>query len=240
MEEQKRGRGRPRNDEIVAQSFTPHKRPQIKEKNKEKYAKQTIRRADQLCKKYAEPVPNPLNLDKRELTKEAREMWKYIFSLRGDDVNNITFKAKALRSADETLFALECFCAYIRNNNFVKEFERPDGSMGMMPIVPNTTNLAMWLGISSCRLRSILRDMDSVSQGEYKALLGDLLSDGAIAGVYSQSPTIFTLKNLCDWADKREDRVVQVEDTSSVEEAKMNLEALGYMRPRLLEGGKNE
>ena len=33
MEEEKRSRGRPRNDEIVAKPFVPHVRPQIKDKN---------------------------------------------------------------------------------------------------------------------------------------------------------------------------------------------------------------
>ena len=62
MEKEKRSRGRPRNDEIVAKPFVPHVRPQIKDKNKEAYAKKAIRRAEQLYKQYEQPRPNPLNL----------------------------------------------------------------------------------------------------------------------------------------------------------------------------------
>lgn len=239
MEGEKRKRGRPRKDEIVAEPFVPHTRPQIKDKNKEMYAKKAIRRAEQLYKLYEHPMPNPLNLDDKKISKEAKAIWQYIFSCR-EDVDNESLRAKVLRNSDEVLTAFEGFCAYIRNHNFVTEFERPDGTKGVMPIVPNISNLALWLGITGRRLRRILGDMDAADQAEYKSMLSDLLSDGAVTGVYSSSPTIFTLKNLCDWADKREDRVTQVDDTSSVEEAKMNLEALGYVRPRLLEGGKNE
>lgn len=88
-------------------------------------------------------------------------------------------------------------------------------------------------------MRDHLANMSQSQESEYKSMLGDLLSDGALVGAYNTSSAIFTLKNLCDWADKREDRVVKVEDTSSVDEAKKNLEELGYSRPRLLEA-KNE
>lgn len=233
MEEEKRKRGRPRADEIVAKPFTPHTRPQIKEKNKEKYAKKAIRRADQLYRQYDQARPNPLNLEDKDLTKEAKAIWGYIYSMRGGMVPE--HQPKIFESSDEILTAFEGFCAYIRNNNFVKRFIRPDGEEGYMPIVPNVTNLALWLGISRRSMQNNLAEMTPSQEGEYKSMLGDLLSDGALVGAYNTSSAIFTLKNLCDWADRREDRVVKVEDTSSVDEAKKNLEELGYTRPKLLE-----
>lgn len=236
MEEEKRKRGRPRNDELVVQPFVPHVRPQIKEKNKAAYAKKAIRRADQLYKQYDQARPNPLNLEDKDLTKEAKAMWGYIYSMRD---NLEPLQKKIFENCDEILTAFEGFCAYIRKHNFVKEFKRPDGETGVMPIVPNVTNLAMWLGISRRSMRDHLANMSQSQESEYKSMLGDLLSDGALVGAYNTSSAIFTLKNLCDWADKREDRVVKVEDTSSVDEAKKNLEELGYSRPRLLEA-KNE
>lgn len=237
MEEDKRSRGRPRNDEIVAKPFVPHVRPQIKDKNKEAYAKKAIRRAEQLYKQYEQPRPNPLNLADKDLTKEAKEMWGYIYSMRENMTPN--FHAKIFENCEEILTAFEGFCAYIRNHNFMKEFIRPDGEPGMMPIVPNVTNLALWLGISRRSMREHLANMSPSQESEYKSMLSDLLSDGALVGAYNTSSAIFTLKNLCDWADKREDRVVKVEDNASVKEAEENLKELGYTRPKLLEGGKN-
>ena len=237
MGEEKRKRGRPRNDELVVQPFVPHTRPQIKDKNKEAYAKKAIRRADQLYKMYEQPRPNPLNLEDKNLTKEAKAMWAYIYSMRDHMSPNL--HAKIFEDCEEILTAFEGFCAYIRNHNFMKEFKRPDGETGLMPIVPNVTNLAIWLGISRRSMREHLANMSPSQESEYKSMLSDLLSDGALVGAYNTSSAIFALKNLCDWADKREDRVVKVEDTSSVDEAKKNLAELGYSRPRLLES-KNE
>lgn len=238
MEEEKRKRGRPRNNELVVKPFVPHTRPQIKEKNKEAYAKKAIRRADQLYKQYEQPRPNPLNLEDKDLTKEAKQMWGYIYSMR--DSMSTSLNAKIFEDCEEILTAFEGFCAYIRNHNFVKEFKRPDGEMGVMPIVPNVTNLAIWLGISRRSMGNHLANMSPAQESEYKSMLSDLLSDGALVGAYNTSSAIFTLKNLCDWADKREDRVVKVEDTSSIDEAKENLKALGYVRPKLLEGSEDE
>lgn len=233
MEEEKRKRGRPREDELVVKPFVPHTRPQIKEKNKAAYAKNAIRRADQLYRQYNQPRPNPLNLDDKDLTKEAKAMWGYIYSMRGGMVPE--HQPKIFESCDEILTAFEGYCAYIRNHNFVKPFKRPDGEEGYMPIVPNVTNLALWLGISRRSMRDNLANMTPAQESEYKSMLGDLLSDGALVGAYNTSSAIFTLKNLCDWADKREDRVTKVEDTSSIDEAKKNLAELGYSRPKLLE-----
>lgn len=234
MAEEKRKRGRPKNDELVVKPFVPHTRPQIKEKNKEAYAKKAIRRADQLYRQYEQARPNPLNLEDKKLTREAKDMWGYIYSMR--DSMSPSCKAKIFEDSEEVLTAFEGFCAYIRNHNFMKEFERPDGETGLMPIVPNITNLSLWLGISRRSMRVALQNMSAEQEREYKSMLSDLLSDGALVGAYNTSSAIFTLKNLCDWADKREDRVVKVEDTSSVEEAEANLKELGYIRPRLLEG----
>lgn len=238
METEKRKRGRPPEDEIVARPFVPHTRPQIKEENKLAYAKKAIRRAEQLYKFYEQPYPNPLNLSEADITEEARNTWRYIYSKR-ESVKAVAEGTSRdphyITGGAEVLDALEGFCGYIRMNNFMKPFTKADGEPSYIPIVPNITNLALWLGISPRMLYHAAGKMSPSEESEYKSMLSDLLSDGAIVGAYSTSSTIFTLKNLCDWADKREDRVVQVENISSVDEAKRNLAELGYTRPKLLE-----
>ena len=52
-------------------------------------------------------------------------------------------------------------------------------------------------------------------------------------GVYQSSSTIFALKNLCDWADKYEDRSTKKDDRLAVEEAAELMRQLGYSRPQI-------
>ena len=57
-----------------------------------------------------------------------------------------------------------------------------------------------------------------------------------MVGIYTSASAIFTLKNLCDWADNPEDRGSKKEKTFvPVEEAEKALRELGYTRPKLLE-----
>ena len=62
-------------------------------------------------------------------------------------------------------------------------------------------------------------------------MLADILSEGAMMGIYQTTMTIFSLKNLCDWADRYDDRPKEEADTTqTVEEAKALMESLGYKR----------
>ena len=239
---EKRGRGRPKKDEVVCKPFIVHKDPRIKPENRLKYAEETIRNAENLYKRYKKPYPNPLNIDVKDLEPEARAAWDYIFYTRDyiqTDLEEGHQYEQTFRDGNEVVLAFEAYAQYIKGKNFVRKFERPDGSVGIMPIVPNQTNLARWMGVSAM---AISRAMDRTENREacyaaYKRMLGDCLSEGAMAGVYQSSSTIFTLKNLCDWADKYEDKGTSKNDNFAVDEAKALMEKLGYSREQI--GGSN-
>lgn len=228
-----RGRGRPSKDEVVVKPIVVHTRGDIKPENQLKYAKETVRRAENIYKHYNEQRPNPLNIDILDLCNEAREAWKFVFSSRGytgEECSNLA--ERVVRDEDEYLYLFECFCDYIRKNMFVQRFTRPDGDIGVLPIVPNQTSFARWLGISRRTLIRAMRENSSEEAfKEYKTMLGDLLSEGAMMGIYQTTMSIFSLKNLCDWADKYEDRPQDKSDTTqTVEEAKALMESLGYLK----------
>lgn len=248
-QEEKRGRGRPRKPkgetgkrgrppkgEIVVKPFVVHDRPDMKPENKEKYAMDAIKRAEKLYQKYNMEFPNPLNIDAKKLCPEARETWEYLFSLRGYELGDeYKLKCRALETPEEVLIAFESFCAYIRDNNFQKVYTKVNGEIGVLPIVPNMTNFARWLGISTRPIRMVM-DGDYAAKEDYKKMLSDLLSEGAMIGAYTSASAIFTLKNLCDWADNPEDRGSKKEKAFvPVEEAEKALRELGYTRPKLLE-----
>lgn len=229
-------KGRPR-DESKFTRFVVHKRADIKPENELKYADDTIRRAKNIYTSYGRPHPNPLNIEDKDLSKEARACWKYIFSTReytSDDAYKNQKEAereKAFYSADEVVFALECYTSWIRDKDFVRAFERPDESMGIMPIIPNQSNLARWLGVPSKCITNAMHN-DAEAQERYKRVLADCLSEGAMAGAYQTASTIFTLKNMCDWADKYEDRSANKADDLGVAEAEEMMKQLGYSREK--------
>ncbi len=222
-----------------AEPFTVHKE-QSRGRSAETelmYARKSIHQAENLFRYYSQPRVNPLNLESKNLSPEANECWKYIFSVRGytEDDANMTCKKvkedKTFHNADEIVFALECYTQWIRSQNFAKEFERPDETIDLMPIVPNQSNLAQWLGISSFSISHYMKD-DPEAQSRYKHILADCLSEGAMVGVYQPASTIFSLKNLCDWADKYEDRSKDKTDDLGVSEAAELMKQLGYSRER--------
>ena len=200
-------------------------------------ARKSIHQAENLFRYYSQPQVNPLNLESKKLTPEANECWKYIFSMRGyteedADMNyEEATRSKSFFSADEIVFALECYTQWIRGQNFTREFERPDESIGIIPIVPNQSNLAQWLGVSSYSIGHCMRN-DPEAQSRYKHILADCLSEGAMMGIYQPASTIFSLKNLCDWADKYEDRSKDKADDLGVEEAAELMKQLGYAREK--------
>lgn len=227
--------GRPRKDEIVVKKLTVHKNKNIKPENMVKYAKETINTANGLYKRYSKPYPNPLNIDEKDLLPEARACWEYIFSTRDYDgipeLNGTSNKERVFYTADEVNYAFECYADWVKSQNFVKAFTRPDGENGVMPIIPNQSNFARWLGISNQNVHNIMF-RDEEARNSYKRTLGDLLSEGAMAGIYQSASAIFTLKNMCDWADKYEDRSRDKSDDLGVSEAEELMKQLGYSRER--------
>lgn len=228
----KRGRGRPRKDEVVEpKKFVKHDRPNINPKNTVKYCEQTIRNAERIYKKYDGNIPNPLNIDEKDLCEEAREAWKYAFSTR-ENYDPLTVRERVIYSGQELLMLFESYCSYIRKNNYMKSFNTPEGEIKLMPMVPNQSNFALWLGIPRGCISASIRDSDDSVAQEYKAMLGDLLSEGAMVGAYQSTSAIFSLKNLCDWADKYEDKS-KPEQKTTVEEAEALMKSLGYNVPKL-------
>lgn len=234
-----RGRGRPKKDEVVAKPFVVHRDPRIKPQNELKYAEEAIKNANNLYKRYRKNYPNPLNIDIKELSIEARTVWDYIFSGRyytEEDVKANCQNDRVFESPDEILFAFEAFTDHIRKNNFVRQFERPDGGIGVMPLIPNQSSLARWLGVSQNVIGKVMSKADNTYLLAYKRMLADCLSEGAMAGIYQSSSTMFTLKNMCDWADKYEDRSINKNEPLEVREAEEVMAKLGYTRPQVLGG----
>jgi hypothetical protein len=227
--------GRPKKDEIIVRKLTVHKSKGIKPENMVKYAKETINTANGLYRRYSKPYPNPLNIDEKDLLPEARACWEYIFSTREyDGIPELNGKANIERvfyNAEEVNYAFECYADWVKSQNFVKTFVRPDGEDGVMPIIPNQSNFARWLGVSNQTVHNVMF-RDEEARNTYKRILGDLLSEGAMAGIYQSVSTIFTLKNMCDWADKYEDRSTNRSDDLGVAEAEALMKQLGYAREK--------
>lgn len=190
--------------------------------------KETIKTADSLYARYSKPYPNPLNIDEKDLLPEARACWEFIYSTRDFEKGQ---SLKMFSNAKEVVFAFQCYADWIRANNFIKGFEKPNGEAGVMPIIPNQSNFAKWMGVTRISVSRVIGD-DTEAQTQYKQILADLLSEGAMIGAYNTATTIFTLKNLCDWADKYEDRSVNKAEDLNIEEAEKMMKQLGYERPK--------
>lgn len=184
-----------------------------------------------VAKAIRKKTPNPLNIDLIKLEPEARYAWEHVYALRGEDINLHKIE-RTFSSAEEILMLFELFCNYIRQHNFAKEFERPDGSVGVMPIIPSVSNLARWLGVPRTTINKAMDTHATENEfAQYKTALADILSEGAMMGVYQSTMTIFSLKNLCDWADKYEDRPKEkVSSKQTLEEAQRLMDTLGYKR----------
>jgi len=230
-----RGVGHPKAGELVVRPFTVHNLDKMKPENAVKAARETIREANALYARFNKGYPNPLNIDIKDLLPESKACWEAIFAERGYSDNIVDEPdmggRRIFNSVDEVVFAFECYFDWIRSQNFVKPFTRPDGEIGVMPIIPNQSNFAKWLGIPRDRI-TIAMTNHPEAQLKYKHILADCLSEGAMVGVYQTASTIFTLKNMCDWADKYEDRSVNKADDLGVAEAEELMKQLGYSRPR--------
>ena len=230
---EKRGRGHPKKGELIIRPFTVHNWDNIKPKNRMAYVRETIQTANALYARYKRPYPNPLNIDDKDLDPSARACWDYIYSQRGYEglpTNETAGRTRTINT-EECLYAFECYLLWVRDNNFVKGFERPDGETGVMPIIPNQSNFARWLGVGFYNIHEAVGN-DAQARARYKRLLADCLSEGAMVGAYNTASTIFTLKNMCDWADKYEDRSTSRADDLGVEEAEELMKQLGYTRQK--------
>jgi len=238
LTERKEGRGRPSKDDCYVRRFIRHPRSDMKDPVK--YGKKVLKQVENIYKYYDRETPNPLNIEDKDLCDEARDAWKYVFSER-EYTGKLPHGNTRDLDARETVVLFEIFCAYIRKKNFCIGFVRPDGSEGTLPIVPSQTNFARWLGTSVMKISRAMREYGTdEDRKNYKSILGDILSEGAMMGIYQPSMTMFSLKNLCDWADKYEDRPKDSGDTTlTMEEAVKLMETLGY-RKELTDGQGTE
>lgn len=222
----KRGRQRKEDEPLY-----PLKRfDKAEDRNKEKYALRTIRDADRLLKQYEKVLPNPLNIDAKDLTPEAIKIWKYIYSLREGNLVSI----RTFNSVEEVLIGFEAYCDYVRKQNYT-EVKEVGGTVMPVPIVPNVLNFSAWLGVSRRVVHRVMMNATDYEKREYQSMLSELISGGGLVKAYDTSMAIFTLKNLCDWADKREDRIIGSKEIESIEDAKKQMAELGYTRTRLLD-----
>lgn len=230
-----RGVGHPKAGELVVRPFMVHNLERMKPENALKAARETIRTANALYARFNKGYPNPLNIDIKDLLPEAKACWEAIFAERGYGDNIVEEYdmggRRTFEDVEEVTFAFECYVDWIRSQNFVKPFNRPDGEIGVMPIIPNQSNFAKWLGIPKDRITKVMSQSQE-AQLKYKHTLADCLSEGAMVGVYQTASTIFTLKNMCDWADKYEDRSRDKADDLGVAEAEELMKQLGYARER--------
>ena len=83
--------------------------------------------------------------------------------------------------------------------------------------VPSYSNFAKWKHRSASSVHRYVREHPEVK--EYiKQPLSDVLSTGALMGKYRDAITIFTLKNMCDWTDKRESTNISADKRVADEE----------------------
>lgn len=234
-----RGRGRPKKGEFAVRKMTKHNFEKMKPERRMGAIKETIATANALYARFSQPYPNPLNIDEKDLDPDAKACWEYLFSTRGyrvdeikDRTGAVDARPRVIESPDEVIFAFECYLNWIRKQNFVKGFVRPDGTDGVMPIIPNQSNFAKWLGLPAYIISRAMMEANAETKDIYKRRLADCLSEGAMVGAYNTASTIFTLKNMCDWADKYEDRSTNRADDLGVAEAEELMKQLGYAREK--------
>lgn len=132
---------------------------------------------------------------------------------------------KRFKSGEELLELFEEFCRYVVEERGYA-------------IIPSQTNFCRYLAerydsVDRKTIYHSLRDYYPNVKKEYERMVSDLLSEGAMTGHYNPTMAIFTLKNWCDWKDKRETEIGNKDGKPfalvSEEEAKKALEALGYV-----------
>lgn len=224
--EEKRGKGRPRNEENYINEDNLKRPERNNTKQALKRAEKAYKTAQKVYKAYEEAKPNPLNLPFKDLSDEAKTMWEYLFSLRGVEIEDVGKIKPAFDSMKELITAYQCFCVFIVQHRFIDELE--------IPITPTYSDFARWLGVTPRTVEAYVAK--NASEEEKKALMAlrsDILFKGAAAKVYEKTITIFAMKNWCDWSDKQEVKQEVTEQGISQEEIEDRLKNLGYSRDRL-------
>ncbi|MBR5316031.1 MAG: hypothetical protein IKU44_04490 [Firmicutes bacterium] len=120
-------------------------------------------------------------------------------------------KPRIFNTADEYR---ECFINYL---DIVKENGFKE--------LPTKGNFANFAGIDKKTIYNTSNEYFPETKKDWQVALADCLAEGSAVGAYDKTITIFCLKNWCDWADKREEKVEQKTVTlATKEEAKKALE----------------
>lgn len=111
---------------------------------------------------------------------------------------------RTFKTADEYR---ECFLKYL---DYVTEKDFIE--------LPTKGNFAKWAGIDRKTIYNTTREYFPETKKDWQVALADCLAEGAAVGAYDKTITIFCLKNWCDWADKREEKVEQKQITLATKE----------------------
>lgn len=88
---------------------------------------------------------------------------------------------------------------------------------GGYEIVPSYSGFARWKHRNSNGVWGYVRSHPEIKE-EIKPRLASVLSTGAMLGKYRDAATIFTLKNMCDWTDRRESTNISADKRVATEE----------------------
>lgn len=119
------------------------------------------------------------------------------------------------------------------HDEFVGLFEQYLDSIKKTDAVPTYSNFADWLGCySPTSIYKFMKDHPETRDATAE-LMADAIVEKAIKGVFRDAVSIFTLKNRCNWTDKKESiSRHEVGEIASAEEARRNVHAimksLGY------------
>lgn len=132
------------------------------------------------------------------------------------------------RNAVEKLIAKNRAPALIQTHEeFVGLFEQYLDAIKKTDEVPTYSNFATWLGNYS--RYSIYRFFEKhpESRDAVAELLADALVEKAITGKFRDAVTIFTLKNRCNWTDKKESiSRHETGEIATADEARANVKAI--------------
>jgi len=126
------------------------------------------------------------------------------------------------------------------HEEFVGLFEQYLDSIKYKDEVPTYSNFAAWLGHYSASSVYAFFKKHPETRDSVAELLADVIVEKAITGKYRDAVAIFTLKNRCNWTDKKESiSRYETGEIASADEARENVKAimksLGYderYRPR--------
>lgn len=137
-------------------------------------------------------------------------------------------RSEAQKAALQKLIAKNKALTLFDNvDDFVGLFEQYVDSVRHTEEVPTYSNFAAWIG--DCSKYSIFKFMhdNPVARDRTAEIMADALVEGAIQGRFRDAPTIFALKNRCNWTDKKESiNHHETADLASYEETQNNLKKI--------------